>query len=329
MTFQRFELLNRCFQINSTRNTTSYIKVVYLLKAFSRFKEIYKSSSKIALDEITSPFSGRFKHKVYNKSKPDKWGIKIMALADSITSFCLSIVPCFGDETYTAYKAKTLDDLILTMIDELDIRQGDLYMDNFYCHPNLAAKLKAKRFNTTGTVRLNRKDLPLMMKEEKTKRVVVSKNEGLKPSTSICNNVATSLESKESPKRKSPRGKSPSNPKKDSKKDSKKPKKENASGGKENSDSKESKGQNNVQLKLKKPKVLPSNPIRYFKCEDIYAVKWKDKKVLSVITTLHSIKFEKRLSSRKRETSRPIAAHEYNKYMRGVDILNQRIYHIK
>ena len=61
----------------------------------------------------------------------------------------------------------------------------------------------------------------------------------------------------------------------------------------------------------------------------MFALKWRDKKEVSLLTTVHSMRMETRLSARKRQTERPIAVHEYNRFMRGIDKLNQRVAYIK
>ena len=231
MKLYRFTLLQRCFQINSNYQpqSPSYEKIKYLMKKFQDFKSFYNPSSKISLDELIAPFSGRFRHLTYNKDKPHKWGIRVIALADSLTSFCLDLVPCFGEETYKMYKAKNLDELIVAIMGDNKIVNSDLYLDNYYCHPNLASRLLSNGgINVTGTYRLNRKDVPKIIKDAK---VIKLKEGGLK--------------------------------------------------------------------KVKKNKE--SKNIRYFKNDDMFAVKWMDKREVNVLTTLHPLDLEERITARNRK----------------------------
>jgi len=266
MKFHRYELLQKCFQINSAYKPQepSYEKIKYLMKKFQDVKNIYKPSSKLALDELISPFRGRFKYLTYNKEKPTKWGIRIIAVADSITGYCLELIPCFGNETYERHKSSNLDELVVSIMAENGLVDCDLYMDNYYCHPNLISRLLTGGINTTGTYRLNRKDVPKLIKDAK---VVKEKKKVQKD-----------------------------------------------------------------ELKTKTKRVKLNNEsknIRYFKSQNMFAVKWKDKREVNILTTKHSLKLEARTTARNRKVTKPIVIYEYNKYMRGVDKLNQRIHYIK
>ena len=79
-----------------------------------------------------------------------------------------------------------------------------------------------------------------------------------------------------------------------------------------------------------KSKAEEGKPIRYFKStHGIYAVKWKAKKEVNVLTTNHSLESESQDTARNREITRPHAINEYIKYMRGIDRLNQRVHYIR
>ncbi|KAF7692245.1 hypothetical protein CDIK_2412 [Cucumispora dikerogammari] len=45
----------------------------------------------VAIDESTIPHKGRFGALVYNKSKPNKWGIKLYALCSFETRYCYKV----------------------------------------------------------------------------------------------------------------------------------------------------------------------------------------------------------------------------------------------
>jgi len=58
--------------------------------------------------------------------------------------------------------------------------------------------------------------------------------------------------------------------------------------------------------------------VRYFENDQgIYAIKWKSKRIVTLLTTNHSLQSEVRDSARDRPVNRPIVVHEYNQYMRG------------
>lgn len=263
MALTRFENIMRCFEINPVlkKEDPKYPKIDYILSVFNKFKAFYTPSSKLALDEIISPFKGRFKYNTYNKDKPTKSGIRIIALADSLTSFCVELVPCFGIETYKLFQARSLDELILRILVKNKIKDADIYMDNYFAHPDLARKLLDLNINLTGTVKANRRDIPTLIKNAEVIRIT------------------------------------PEEEKKE------------------------------FEMK-KKPKKEGTN-LKCFQSDQIFACKWRDKRELIMITTIHLLQMDMRLSARKRPKQRPIVVHEYNHFMRGVDKLNQRIYYIK
>ena len=61
----------------------------------------------------------------------------------------------------------------------------------------------------------------------------------------------------------------------------------------------------------------------------MFCVKWMDKREVKVLTTLHPLDLEERITARNRKKRKPIAIHEYNRYMRGVDKLNQKTHYIQ
>lgn len=53
-----------------------------------RCKDLYKPSTYLTVDEQLVRFFGRCRFRVYLPSKPDKYGIKVWALADSSNLYC-------------------------------------------------------------------------------------------------------------------------------------------------------------------------------------------------------------------------------------------------
>jgi len=115
MPFHRFQLIDSFLQINSERGQEdkSISKVLPLLKLFSEFNNIYRPSSKLCIDETIALFMGRLKYLTYNPQKPEKWGIRLIAMADAETSFCLTMIPQLGSETYRFLKVKDLNELLI------------------------------------------------------------------------------------------------------------------------------------------------------------------------------------------------------------------------
>jgi hypothetical protein len=257
MSLNRFELLDHFIQINSKKydKDQSIQKLIPLLKLFEEFHQYYKPSSRITIDEIIAPFAGRFKYLTYNPQKPKRWGIRVIGLADATNSFCLSLIPQFGEETYHYLDVKNLDGLVLHQAKRYSTKGTCLYIDNYYCHHSLANDLLSNGINVTGTFRTSRKDCPKIIKNSVVKKIVQKKVQS-------------------------------------------------------------------VHTYGKDLKLFKND-------NNLFAAKWKSKKDITLLSSNHHFRFEFRLTTRKREVKRPCAFHEYIKFMRGIDRLNQRVHYIR
>lgn len=54
-------------------------------------KKAYNPNPDVCVDEQLVPFRGRCPFRVYMKSKPDKYGIKVWALCDSTNTYCWNL----------------------------------------------------------------------------------------------------------------------------------------------------------------------------------------------------------------------------------------------
>lgn len=126
----------------------------------SRFREIYDLSNIITIDKYMCPFQGRFRYHVLEPNKPIKFGIKLINDCDGSTRYCLGITPYLGREFYLQKSDITnLDELILNKGSRYTNSKCHFYLDNYYCHPELAGKVKSLGHEMTGTVRFSRKDV--------------------------------------------------------------------------------------------------------------------------------------------------------------------------
>ena len=127
------------------------------------FKQSYKCGRNLSFDEGCCPFKGRLNFKYYNPSKPNKWHIKIFEVSDARTGYVV------GFDIYTRKKstecakiAKTLDpDCTQTTKSVVGLMQKcnlvgkghHVYLDNYYCRPELFSELHYLETFACGTVR--------------------------------------------------------------------------------------------------------------------------------------------------------------------------------
>lgn len=156
------------------------------------FREAYTPRREIGLDEATCKFHGVCKFRCFNPNKPDKYHLKLYAVAESLTGYII------GFEVYTGKTAPTTKTLMATRFDvPRDCRlrfdpfnPGDnerctevtgtvmqmlhkydlldqgyhLYTDNYYTSVDLARMLIARDTMLVGTVRTNRVGWPVGLK---------------------------------------------------------------------------------------------------------------------------------------------------------------------
>ena len=132
-------------------------------------------------------FKGRVSFLQYLPKKPTKWGMKAYVLADSsngyvynwklytgryITITIHSWVAIIHKLLFDAGKDKSLPPgekshphtVVLELLQGLEGRGHHVYVDNYYTSPALFSDLQDKGFGACGTVRANRRGLPIEIK---------------------------------------------------------------------------------------------------------------------------------------------------------------------
>lgn len=144
---------------NKVRNVLDYLD--------NKYREYYIPNEFLSGDESTVAFKGRVIFKVYNKDKPNKWGIKVYVLCDAITGYILAMVPYFGKTTSEnlvrpdlPVTARIIMHLMEQVITKYPAPGYHVYIDRYYHGVQLAEELLKKKCYVTGTIMSNRKNLP-------------------------------------------------------------------------------------------------------------------------------------------------------------------------
>ncbi|XP_069161378.1 piggyBac transposable element-derived protein 4-like [Procambarus clarkii] len=168
MTSRRFQHIGQFFHaFNSNAvsvdNTDKLIKVRPVMDYLRhRFQEVYYPIRELCLDEGTMAWRGRLSFKVYNPSKPDKYGVKFYMLAESTSGYIYSF------EVYSGI-GRTIIETVTGLMRPLLNKGHHLYMDNYYNSVTLTEKLREVGVYTCGTIRLLRggpKDLQQIAKSK-------------------------------------------------------------------------------------------------------------------------------------------------------------------
>lgn len=122
------------------------------------FKRAYNPGSHVTVDEQLVSFRGRCSFRVYMKSKPDKYGIKIWAAADSENAYTLKMQPYLGKTNNIPEKNQGMR-VVLDLVGTLGSGYG-ITTDNFFTSLPLADKLLEKGMTICGTLRKNKPYIP-------------------------------------------------------------------------------------------------------------------------------------------------------------------------
>lgn len=118
----------------------------------------YSPGSHVTIDEQLVSFRGRCPFRVYMKSKPDKYGLKIWAMADSETAYSINLQVYLGKINNQPEKNQG-ERVVLDLIKPLGTGYG-VTTDNFFTSLSLANKLADKGLTLCGTLRKNKPYIP-------------------------------------------------------------------------------------------------------------------------------------------------------------------------
>jgi hypothetical protein len=132
---------------------------------FKTCQTVYNPSSNLTIDEGMCPFRGRIHFRVYNKNKPNKYGIKFYIIADAKNGYVLNAEVYVG----SAGEKNTVQDIVERLSNKYFGKGFTIYMDRFYSSPSLFNFLFERKTLAVGTVMPNRKGLPPSFKTTKLK----------------------------------------------------------------------------------------------------------------------------------------------------------------
>lgn len=134
-----------------------------------RFQHEYKPSNHQAVDESVVRFKGRSALKQYAPMKPIKRGFKVWCRADSETGYLCEFQVYEGKFSERPPNVTLGEHVVLSLCGNLE-ENTEVYFDNFFTTTKLMEKLSEKHVLAAGTVRTNRKDIPIEIKEDQKLR---------------------------------------------------------------------------------------------------------------------------------------------------------------
>jgi hypothetical protein len=139
----------------------------------SNCQEHYTPVENLAVDEQLFPTKARCRFTQYMGNKPDKFGIKFWMLAEVDSKYFLCGIPYLGKDENRM--GKTLaEHVVLQLLQNYTMKGYNVTADNFFSQLPLIITLRKQRTTFVGTVRSNRRELPMEAVSVSKERVLYS-----------------------------------------------------------------------------------------------------------------------------------------------------------
>jgi len=120
----------------------------------------YSCSEHITIDEMLCPFRGRCLFRVYMKSKPAKYGIKILCLCDAKTHYLYNAFIYTGKQDRIKGQPSVPTQSVLQLATPVFGSNRNITADNWFSSVELVDALFEKKLTYVGTLRKNKREIP-------------------------------------------------------------------------------------------------------------------------------------------------------------------------
>ena len=132
--------------------------------------QMYSPHIQLSIDESMIGTKCRHSFLQYIKNKPVKWGVKVWVCSDSVNGYICSFKIYTGKDSTGSPHSNGLGYAVVTsLVEKYENKGYVVYTDNFYTSPQLCKDLLTKGFYSTGTIRTNRKNFPVMLTQKRRK----------------------------------------------------------------------------------------------------------------------------------------------------------------
>ena len=167
MSRDRFDLIWRYFHLQDSTIAPAEPDALWKLRWYIdtlivNFKYTYTPDENVTVDESMIKFKGRLRFRQYLPSKPIKWGIKAWALCESSTGYLWNFQIYTGRaERQQQHEHGLSYRVVMDLSTDLHGSYMRVYTDNFYSSVELFQAMRARGLLACGTVRANRRGLPV------------------------------------------------------------------------------------------------------------------------------------------------------------------------
>lgn len=182
ITSDRFESITKFLHfidnetINAFEGPKKLFKIYPVIKHLNNvFQKYYLPGQNISVDESLTLWKGRLSFKQFIPLKSAQFGQKTYELCDSTTGYLWKFIVYTGKDCEFTSPLITPDmtntrKIVLQLVEPLLHKGYTIWMDNFYNSIELAKQLKEWGTDCVGTIRLNRKNIPPIIKNTKLRK---------------------------------------------------------------------------------------------------------------------------------------------------------------
>lgn len=170
MSVWRYKCLMRFLKVNDAKleNPKDKLTKVRTLMEFIRRKcmKLYQPYQNISIDERMVKNKGRYGFRQYIRDKPTKWGMKLWVLACSQSGYTYNFDIYLGKNSNSSSFGLAYD-VVMNLVQSVANQGYHLFFDNFYTGVQLMKDLVLMGIRACGTMLVNRKGFPVILKDVK------------------------------------------------------------------------------------------------------------------------------------------------------------------
>ncbi|UYV70197.1 hypothetical protein LAZ67_7002153 [Cordylochernes scorpioides] len=165
MSVKRFLFLLLCIRFDNFKTRCKVDRLLPIRDIFQtiieKFQSCYTPAEYLTVDKMLVGFRGKCPFKIYIPSKPNKYGIKIVILADSRTHYMYNAMVYTGKSKTPKSKELSLPtQIVLDISRPLWKSNRNITADNWFTSIELVDKLKEHGLTYLGTMRKNKPQIP-------------------------------------------------------------------------------------------------------------------------------------------------------------------------
>lgn len=185
MTYKRFEILIKCLRFDNAatrdeRKKTDKAAAIseVFMSVIQNSKNSYSLSECATIDEMLVPFRGRCGFRMFMPAKPHKYGIKIMCMADSKTSYLFDAYIYTGQGsdgtglTRHEQEFSKPTQSVIRLTKDIQKTNRNITADNWFSSIETAEELLKRGLSYVGTMKKDKKIIPTEFLPDKERRVM-------------------------------------------------------------------------------------------------------------------------------------------------------------